>query len=213
MARKTRSGCGIAASTRPLAAVTPASPCSALFGFWIAFGRLALDVGVLKGDVPVSIEVSKLASRLNSARPSPWTTGVGNRAPAMPASQGEADALTCSRMARASKPARWNAAAISIWPFTPCSRKIATRGRTPVAIAGAAVLPAYVHQRLQGARVGDHVLLGESPCETTPWRTSPLADAEPLPLRCLTVNALGRDWPIQLARCALGWRTILVLER
>ena len=29
----------------------------------------------------------------------------------------------------ASKPARWNAAAISTWPLTPCSRRIATRGR------------------------------------------------------------------------------------
>ena len=32
----------------------------------------------------------------------------------------------------ASKPARSNAAAISTWPFTPCSRRMATRGRAPV---------------------------------------------------------------------------------
>ena len=32
----------------------------------------------------------------------------------------------------ASKPARSNAAAISTWPLTPCSRRIATRGRAPV---------------------------------------------------------------------------------
>ena len=38
----------------------------------------------------------------------------------------------------ASKPARSNAAAISTWPFTPCSRRIATRGRAPVAMNGAA---------------------------------------------------------------------------
>ncbi len=31
----------------------------------------------------------------------------------------------------ASKPARSKAAAISIWPFTPCSRRMATRGRAP----------------------------------------------------------------------------------
>ena len=31
----------------------------------------------------------------------------------------------------ASKPARSNAAAISTWPLTPCSRRIATRGRAP----------------------------------------------------------------------------------
>ena len=38
----------------------------------------------------------------------------------------------------ASKPARSNAAAISTWPLTPCSRRIATRGRAPVAMNGAA---------------------------------------------------------------------------
>ena len=38
----------------------------------------------------------------------------------------------------ASKPARSNAAAISTCPFTPCSRSIATRGRAPVAMNGAA---------------------------------------------------------------------------
>ena len=38
----------------------------------------------------------------------------------------------------ASKPARSNAAAISTWPFTPCSRRIATRGRAPRATKGAA---------------------------------------------------------------------------
>ena len=39
----------------------------------------------------------------------------------------------------ASKPARSNAAAISTWPLTPCSRRIATVGRTPVAMNGAAM--------------------------------------------------------------------------
>ncbi len=38
----------------------------------------------------------------------------------------------------ASKPARSNAAAISTWPLTPCSRRIATRGRAPRAMNGAA---------------------------------------------------------------------------
>ncbi len=35
------------------------------------------------------------------------------------------------------KPARSNAAAISIWPLTPCSRRMAMRGRAPLAIRGA----------------------------------------------------------------------------
>ena len=38
----------------------------------------------------------------------------------------------------ASKPARSNAAAISTWPLTPCSRRIAIAGRAPVAMNGAA---------------------------------------------------------------------------
>ena len=38
----------------------------------------------------------------------------------------------------AAKPARSNAAAISIWLLTPCSRRIATRGRAPRAMYGAA---------------------------------------------------------------------------
>ena len=36
-------------------------------------------------------------------------------------------------------PARSNAAAISTWLLTPCSRRIATRGRAPVAMNGAAM--------------------------------------------------------------------------
>ena len=36
----------------------------------------------------------------------------------------------------ASNPARSNAAAISTWPLTPCSRRIATFGRAPVAMYG-----------------------------------------------------------------------------
>jgi len=38
-----------------------------------------------------------------------------------------------------SNPARRNAAAISIWPLTPCSRRIATRGRAPVTTLGASI--------------------------------------------------------------------------
>ena len=38
----------------------------------------------------------------------------------------------------AAKPARSNAAAISTWPLTPCSRRIAIAGRAPVAMKGAA---------------------------------------------------------------------------
>ena len=38
----------------------------------------------------------------------------------------------------ASKPARVEAAAVSIWLLTPCSRRIATAGRAPPAIQGAA---------------------------------------------------------------------------
>ena len=45
--------------------------------------------------------------------------------------------LICT--SNAAKPARSNAAAISICPFTPCSRRMAMRGRTPVAINGAAI--------------------------------------------------------------------------
>ena len=40
-----------------------------------------------------------------------------------------ARSLMCTSYA--SKPARSNAAAISTWPLTPCSRRIATRGRAP----------------------------------------------------------------------------------
>ena len=38
----------------------------------------------------------------------------------------------------ASKPARSNAAAISMWPLTPCSRSTAIFGRAPAAMQGAA---------------------------------------------------------------------------
>ena len=46
----------------------------------------------------------------------------------------------------ASKPARVNAAAISIWPLTPCSRRIATRGRAPRAMYGAAMSAAAIER-------------------------------------------------------------------
>ncbi|MNO82926.1 hypothetical protein D3C76_742120 [compost metagenome] len=42
----------------------------------------------------------------------------------------------CTSMA--AKPARSKAAAISTWPLTPCSRRIATCGRTPFLMYGAA---------------------------------------------------------------------------
>ena len=48
------------------------------------------------------------------------------------------DARSVMCTSHASKPARSNAAAISTWPLTPCSRSTATRGRAPVATNGAA---------------------------------------------------------------------------
>ena len=39
--------------------------------------------------------------------------------------------------ATAAKPARWKAYAISVWLLTPCSRRIAMRGRAPVAMVTA----------------------------------------------------------------------------
>ena len=44
---------------------------------------------------------------------------------------------SCGRRPRRTRRAV-NAAAISIWPLTPCSRRIATRGRAPVAMLAAA---------------------------------------------------------------------------
>ena len=49
----------------------------------------------------------------------------------------------------ASKPARSNAAAISIWPLTPCSRRIATRGRAPFAMNGAATSSLRIERELR----------------------------------------------------------------
>ncbi|MNE31379.1 hypothetical protein D3C76_988370 [compost metagenome] len=43
----------------------------------------------------------------------------------------------CTSMA--AKPARSKAAAISTWPLTPCSRRMATCGRTPFLMYGAAM--------------------------------------------------------------------------
>ena len=51
----------------------------------------------------------------------------------------------------ASKPARSNATAISTWPLTPCSRRIATRGRAPVAMYGAATSSAGSNVELRAA--------------------------------------------------------------
>ena len=51
----------------------------------------------------------------------------------------------------ASKPARSNATAISIWPLTPCSRRIATFGRAPVAMNGARDVFGGVEGQLRAA--------------------------------------------------------------
>jgi len=61
-----------------------------------------------------------------------------------------------------SKPARSNAAAISIWPLTPCSRSTASRGRAPVAIDAAATSSL-------GSNDGAHGKPGSLPSATISW--------------------------------------------
>ena len=63
------------------------------------------------------------------------------------------DRISLMCTSTAAKPARSNAAAISICPLTPCSRRIATRGRTAVAITG----------RGTGLSDGSNVSAGETP--------------------------------------------------
>ena len=81
-------------------------------------------------------------------RSSPAAAGAEHVAVAEAAARGDAAksarawrpvarSVMCTSMA--SNPARVNAAAISTWPLTPCSRRIATRGRAPVAMYGAAM--------------------------------------------------------------------------
>ena len=55
---------------------------------------------------------------------------------------------------KAAKPARSNAAAISTWPLTPCSRRIAIAGRAPVAMYGAAMSSVGIERRAAATSPG-----------------------------------------------------------
>ena len=56
--------------------------------------------------------------------------------PAKPVSEVLPSTMSLMCTSQASNPARSNAAPISTCPFTPCSRRMATRGRAPACTKG-----------------------------------------------------------------------------
>ncbi len=83
-----------------------------------------------------------------------------------------------------SKPARSKAAAISTWPLTPCSRRIAMRGRAPRAMKGAAMSSLGIEAELRADRPGSSastmrvvLLVARSPgCRAAPASAKLVSD-------------------------------------
>ena len=127
--------------------------------------------------------------------------------------------LMCT--SNASKPARSNAAAISIWPLTPCSRRIATFGRTPRGDERRGDVLGRIEgqERLQARRVevaraaarssSAHSGLSRSFCIA--WRHRPpgVEQLVPAPLgqRSCLPRARGSPAPWSAGRCAARSRS------
>ena len=99
-------------------------------------------------------------NRIDFAQPPPApSTSPKEKPPQATSPRNSSSARRPSRMSdmctsTAAKPARMKAAAISTWLFTPCSRRIATRGLAPVAMDGAAGCRRAGSNVSSGARPG-----------------------------------------------------------
>ena len=110
----------------------------------------------------------------------------------------------------AAKPARSKAAAISTWPLTPCSRRIAIRGRAPVAMNGAAMSSA-------GSKVSSGVQARDRRSSSDPRRIPGRARgvvAQALQLvRGRRPGAVQLDARLRRAASRRRWRCVMPVAR